>query len=94
MNEPMRRAILVRVNVAKQDDGVYVATSDELPEIVLAHNSLDFIRDEIPGVIRDIVLARYGFEPLVMEIDSPESRNLAIPHWAAIPPSAVENARR
>lgn len=67
-----------------EDDGLYIVTSPQFPEINVAHPRLDAIFDDLPQIIKAVCKDRYGEDMLVVPARSTEERSIKHP-WVAIP---------
>ena len=63
------KPIVIIVNVVQQRDW-YIATSDDLRELIVTYPSFDIIVQEIPKAIRLLYKAK-GIEVIVRDADSP-----------------------
>jgi hypothetical protein len=88
-----RRAMVVDVHIELDDRGVYCATSEVFPEIVLCHSSLDAIKRDVPDVIEELAKRLFRTDVVVVETD-PEPKTALVPWWIAIPKDILNRASK
>ena len=56
----MRTAEIINVDIGRNADGWYVATSDDMPGLYVAHPDVQTVIDDIPATIEALHLADHG----------------------------------
>ncbi len=82
--------IIINVEI-HENDGLFVATSPQFPEINVAHPDLRAIYDDFPNILRETILARSGLEYYVAPASLGQEHD-SLPVWAAIPPQVAASA--
>jgi len=80
---PRHGVIVINIEI-HEDDGLFVVTSPQFPEINVAHPNIHTIFDDLPNIIKAICHQRYGEEMMVVPADWSEETTLSRP-WVAIP---------
>jgi predicted RNase H-like HicB family nuclease len=63
----VRTAEIINVRIGRNPDGWYVATSDDLPGLYVAHSDIDEVIADIPDTIKALYEADQGMSVNVME---------------------------
>lgn len=82
--------IIINVEI-HEDEGLYVATSRQFPEINVAHPSMAAIFEDLPNIIGAICQDRYGVKMTVLPADVPDSEFDGW-RWVAIPAPVAARA--
>ena len=80
--DPVPYADIIRVNIEHSGDGLYVATSHDLPGFFIAHPDLNEVQEDIPNVIRVLIRRRTKQDVLVARVSPRESEPNS---WVSIP---------
>ena len=89
----MRRAnavLSIRISIEERD-GWYVATSQDLPGLVLAHPDRDVIERDLPGAIELLYATRFNCKCKAVPIEfagQPETDRVP---WLLVPPEVAND---
>ena len=72
-------AEMVSVKIKKGHDGFFVATSKEMPGLVLAHKDIQFVLQDIPLAIIALYKANYGIDAEVIQAFPASSAEVTLP---------------
>jgi divalent metal cation (Fe/Co/Zn/Cd) transporter len=70
---------IVNINIRKEMDGYFVATSAELPGLVLASADVHAIAEDIPKAIKALYKANFDIDVEVMEAFPASAREVKLP---------------
>ncbi len=88
----MRPAEIINVVVGRNRDGWYVARSEELPGLYLAHEEIEAIISDVPAAIAALYLADYGQEVKVIAGAYRSGASAAGMPWITIPAHMAKDA--
>ena len=80
-------AEIIRVTVRQNRDGWFVATSEDLPGLFVAHPDEKELREDIPDTIKALYKAQYDREVAVLEGSYPSEKDETpkVFPWVTIP---------
>ena len=89
--QPPDKVIIINIEI-RENDGLFIATSHQLPEINVAHPNLHDIYDDLPNIIGAICKDRFGIEMQIIPAlaDIEERQKVGSPSWVAIPPELCQ----
>ena len=88
---PKMHADIIRVTVVRDQSGWYVATSDDMPSLLIAHEDYAAVIGDIPITVKAIykangvaVIVAEGFSPAISESSASDTAWVTMPaHIAA-----------
>lgn len=88
-------AFLVKVQIKEEEEsGLFFATSADMPELMLGHDSLQTLTEELPAVIQYIAEQNVGSSVLVTRIERDKSEPFLTWPWVVIPAAIIDAERQ
>jgi len=78
----MGYADIITVRIDKESSGLFVATSKDMPGLLVAHPDREIVEQDIPNVIRVLIKRRRNQDVLVAKVSPDESQ---IDRWVFVP---------
>lgn len=88
----MTPAEIINVVIGRNRDGWYVARSDALPGLFIAHEEIDAVVADVPAAIAALYQADYGMEVKVIAGAYRGEASLAGMPWITIPAHIADGA--
>jgi hypothetical protein len=86
MDEVVR---IVRISIEQTDSGLFKATSEDLPGLLVTHRDIAAIRTDLPSIIKLVFQRRHNLDVEVREAMSQKCVGAGaprlVPDWVAIP---------
>ena len=77
-------AQIIRIVMRRNRDGWFVATSEDLPGLFVAHPDIAEVVADVPVTIKSLYEAQHGVEVQVVEASYPSESGDTLP-WITIP---------
>ena len=84
-------AFLVTVHITEEEPNFFFATSPDMPELMLGHDSVQTIMEQLPVVIQRIAEVNTGGTVFVAQLEKTRDETFLTRPWVVIP-AAVINA--
>ena len=78
-------ANIIAVSICPHGGGWWIATSDHLPGLFVAHPNKERVRADVPNTIKALFKAQYGIDVHVIQGTHPSRPAIGAHMWVALP---------